>query len=362
MSDAHLKEIAKLKAQNTKLRSDNTVLASASLDSDDFLAEIKRATRFESQLKLSRPSKNKLTDTKHNEIACIALSDLHLSEEVSSVATMGMGGYSPIVTARRMNHHLQSAKNIIEIHRRAYNIERIWVPILGDIVGGSIHGLNLTNSITDAACVVLAARMITMFLLDLASLGIPIDVDTSVGNHGRIAMSNMPSKRQAHNNYDWLVYEMVSDAVKNHPLINMKVSVCQMGIKKLYDHTYVFEHGIDISPKKEDQLEVRLRNMMDNEIFRKANGNQGESFSMAVIGNTHVAKLLPKMIVSGAYVGNNELAILWRLQPVLPQQVMWGVSKSHCRTWSYMLDLSQAESDNNLISEYTKEFMSEYSK
>lgn len=303
-------------------------------------------------------------DPNHEEIACVACSDLHLTETVRGLEANGINTYGSVVAANRLWQHSQKVVSILARHKAMYRLSYIWVPMLGDMINGSVHSeFVTTNDLSDPAAVILCKRLLQMFLTELKVLNLPIQIDTIVGNHPRMT-AKVPTKNIAHTNLDWLVYEGLADAFYHDQQISTEVWTSQIGMRQLYGWRYLFEHGIDVHNGREEELEDRLRALFDDPIYRKATGLTGASFDQIVIGNLHKSKFLERTIVNGAYTGQNELGMSWRLKPIKAQQLMWGVSKKHPRTWQYQIDLTDITSDKatNPMSEYAKWFVKRHGR
>ena len=355
------REIARLKKANSELRQTKNALALNSGGLEDFLKEYK--TTIEKEDKFHYKSATIIPhapfDPRHEEVAVVTFSDLHLSETVKLSESNGINEYNTIIAANRVFEYAQKVKSILTRHQAMYKIKSIWVPILGDIINGSIHPeLITTNDMTDPAAVVLGSRLLHMFLEELASLGIPIEVDAIHGNHPRMSVK-MPTKKQAHTNLDWLMYEYLAGHFKRDPRIKINIHTSQIGMKNILGWNYVFEHGISVSSGAEEAFEDRIRAVFDDPVFRKATGYKGASFDQIVIGNMHKPKFLERTVVNGTFTGQNELGMSWRLKPIKAQQLMWGISKSHVRTWQYQVDLTHIVSSKatNPFSEYADWFL-----
>lgn len=300
-----LRDLAKLRVDNSRLRGQNNKLAAHGAGFDTFLDELKKITEAEKKLKLNPAIKKKI-DTTHSEIACVAVSDIHLGEQISREATLGSNYYNSVVCANRLWEYCQKVKRIIELHLKAYNIEKIWSPLLGDCINSNLHEGLITNDISEQAQVILCTRLLTMFYSELATLGIPIEISTACGNHPRTT-PQVAIKRPAYSNLDWMVYEFLHDSLKSNNLISMDITKAAIGIKKLYDFNYVFEHGISVKPGQEEQFEDRIRGILDDPSFRQQTGYKGTSFDQIVIGNMHKPKFLERTIVNGCFTEDAEV-------------------------------------------------------
>jgi hypothetical protein len=352
-----LRQIERLKASNSQLRSDNKKLAQRGAGYDAFLEGLeginaKRSVNYRPNPALVAPPAP--TNPAHEEIVVAALSDLHLSEVVKPEDSNGVGKYNSIIAANRLWQYSQKIKTICALHGQLYTLKKIWCPLLGDIINGTIHPeCLLTNDLTDPVAVDLATTLLSMFYKEIGTIGLPIEVDAIHGNHPRTSLK-MPTKRQAHTNLDWLIYKQTAKMV-DQDQVDFRIHTGQIGRVKLFNWSYVFEHGMGVPSGGEEAFEDRIRALFDDPVYRETTGLRGPSFDQLVIGNMHKAKFLERTVVNGAFPGQNELGQSWRLKPIRASQLMWGVSKKQVRTWQYNIDLTDMRSEKvlNPFSEYT---------
>lgn len=363
------RENERLRVDNARLRLLNRKLLRRGFGYDDFIQELRRVIKEENSAQVpyqprSKPRIIDPFDSTHEEIACVAVSDLHLAETVRKEDANGVNVYNSMIAANRLWLHCQKVKRILTRHMAMYTIRKIWSPLLGDIINGTVHPEFIyTNDLSDPAAVILAERLLFMFYTELKSLGIPIQIDTIIGNHPRTTVK-MPTKRQAYTNLDWLIYETLRDRFDGDEQVTLNVHTSQCAMTKLYDWRYVFEHGIDVKNGKEEDLEDRIRALFDDPTYREATGLKGAAFDQLVIGNLHKPKFLERTIVNGSYTGQNELGQSWRLKPIKAAQLMWGVSQKQVRTWAYQVDLTseQSQKAKNPMSDYADWFLRKYGK
>lgn len=361
-----VRENERLRGDNRYIRRLNTKLGARGGGYDEFIEQLREVVASEKDFKFKTGGVTKpvAVDKKHVEIAAVAVSDLHLSESVRIEDSNGINHYNSVIAANRLWCHCQKVKSIIQRHQAMYTIKSIWSPLLGDMINGTIHPEMLTtNDLTDHAAVILSARLLKMFYKELKGLGMPIEIDAVVGNHPRTT-AKMPTKNQSQTNMDWVAYEMLSDSLADDDQFSLKVWTSQIGMKKIFGHSFAFEHGVDVKNGKEEDLEDRIRAMFDDPVYREATGLKGPSFSQIVIGNLHKPKFLERTIVNGSYTGQNELGQSWRLKPIRAAQLMWGISEKHVRTWMYQVDLTDVLSTKaeNPFSEYTTWFMKRHGR
>lgn len=358
-------ELGNLRSMNKKL------LRSGGLDVEGVVEEIRKTLR-EEKLVVLDPIKFKRVKlrqevpvkTTHKESAALAWSDWHLSEKVKSSDSNGINNYDSVVAANRVWELVQKQKKIVTLHQSMYEIERVFLSVLGDMVSGSIHEeLRLTNDLTDTAASVLCARILQMAISELKTLNVPIKVDTVIGNHPRLTKM-MGTKAQAMTNLDWLIYEMVGESFKNDEQVKFTVHTGQLAIVDYMGWRYVLEHGIDWKNSREEDFEDKIRALFDDPTYREATGLKGSSFDQIVIGNLHKPAFLERTVKNGALVGQNELGQAWRLKPIKAGQVMWGISNDHVRTWDYFVDVTSVKNSkgDNPFGDYAEWFVKKHGR
>lgn len=297
----------------------------------------------------------------HSEIAALVLSDWHGSETVRPSESNGVNAYNSVIMSNRVHAIIDKFKRIVRGHQAMYTIEKIWVMVLGDMINGSIHPeLVLTNDLLDVPAAILVSRLLILAILELKTLGLPIELDCTVGNHPRL-LAKMPAKRQAHLSYDWLIYTMVEQYFETDSQVTVRVHTGQFGLVQQFNHRFIVEHGYGA---KDENLADRLRKMFDSPVYRRATGTEGTAIDCVVIGDKHQAKVGEGYIVNGCLSGSNEYGMSLRLAPIGAIQQMFGISRSHVRTFHYELDATDivSETVDNPMSEYATGFMQEHGR
>lgn len=355
------RDLVRAKSENALLKKYRKAVSTTGSGYEAFIEELSNVIKSEDKFTFS-PEKIALPkgkDNRHVEIACCALSDLHLCETVRRDDSCGINEFNSMICANRLHEYAESIVSILSRHSNMYKFKSMWIPMLGDMISGSIHlDQQMYNDLSDPASVILGSRLVYMFLKKVGALGLPVTIDAIHGNHPRTTVK-MPTKRQAATNLDWQLYEVVKDKLEGDTQFDMTITTSQIGMRKLFDWRYVFEHGIGVSNGGEEALEGRIRNMFDDPIYRAATGLTGTTFDQLLIGNTHRIQFLERSITNGNFVGQNELGVSWRLKPITASQAMWGVSQKRVKTWQYIADMTNVCSSKveNPFSEYTAWFM-----
>jgi hypothetical protein len=335
---------------------------------DDFVDEYKKLIAEEkknpfvympSKVSKLAPQSAAPIDKNHSEIACLALSDWHLTEVVKLADSNYINVYNSAIAANRLWAIVQKFKTIVQMHRAMYKIEKIWLSMLGDMISGSIHPEYLvTNDGTDQVATLLCQRLCRMVVNEILELGLPIEIDCVVGNHPRTTIK-VPTKGIAHTNHDWVVYMFLAEMFDGDKRVKVNVHPSQIAPVYQYDHRYILEHGIDWTNGKEEVFESKIRDLMDDQIYREATDLKGTAFDQVVIGNLHKPAFLERTIKNGSLIGQNELGQNWRLKPIRAQQLMWGISRTKDRTFQYPLDVTRVRSNKveNPMSDWAVAFM-----
>ena len=322
---------------------------------------------FNAKFQFVSPSKGlkKTPFTKdHSETVALALSDWHVAEEVAALEVNGMNKFNPMILANRLDDIIEKFLKIVRGHQTMYTIDKVWLPVIGDMISGSIHPeLVLTNSLLDYPSAVLAARLLILAVERLKSLGLPIEMDMIVGNHAR-TLPKLSTKKQAHLSLDWMTYIMVEQYFLADPQVITRVHQSQIALVEVRGHRFAIEHGSGYSYAKMESLDVRLRNIFDNPTYRQATGMEGSSVDFVIIGDKHRASYGPSHLVNGCLVGASEITTSWRLSPIRAEQVMFGISNKRPLTYFYPLDVTpnRCEEANNVFSKYTKAFMAQHGR
>lgn len=360
-------ELSAAKAHNRALmRSQGVPYEHVVADLKTFLSE-DPTHKSSFQVKAYRPPKKEsvpVFDKEHTETSALVLSDWHLSEVVRPSEVNGINRYNSIIAANRIYEVVDRFKRITRAHQSMYTVEGIWIPVLGDMISGSIHPeLVVTNDLMDIPATVLAARLLIMAIYEIKTLGLPIRLDCKVGNHGRTALK-MPTKRQNHTSFDWFCYVMLQEHFSEDLQVQVHIHDGQFGVVDIYKHRIVIEHGYGAPLGKERELESHIRDIFDNPAYRAATGLEGTAIDYLIIGDKHQAKSGEGYMVNGSTAGTSELSMSWRLRPISAIQQMIGITRSRIPSFQYQLDVSDIKHTrpDNPLSDYTKKYMEEYGK
>lgn len=300
----------------------------------------------------------------HVESIGFNVGDWHIGERINPMEMNGMNEHNTQIAAGKINQIVEKFMRIFRRHELMYDIDEIFVQILGDMISGSIHKeLVLTNDLLDLPAVTLSARLMIMVLLRLKTLGKPIRVTFVVGNHARTT-DTLPAKVQAMTSLDWLAYQMVADyfVATGDTQVTCNVSLAQAAFINMKGHNVVIEHGYGFPKKNIAQIDSKMREVYDTPEVRKITGAIGKAVDFVIIGDKHDAACGVSYMINGGLPGANELGPSWRLGGIVCSQQMFGVSRRNMPTFLYNLtaDVQEAKKVDNPFSKYVSEYMKVY--
>jgi len=366
VEEKRLRILERLTVENADLRGLNRkLLRRGSFDFEKVIDELREVLDKTAPFSVSVGASPEVDKHNHSEIAALIWSDWHISECISDVETNNANKYNSMIASNRVASLIESTKQILRFHSSAYNLDKIWISMLGDFVSGShVVDLEMTNDLHDSSSAILAARLLHLAILDLKQLGIPIEIDCVCGNHGRFA-AKLPAKRMGYSTWDNVIFEMLAFYFENDPQIKIRVHPGYIVPVKQGAHKYLLMHGTDAKPSKLDSLEDAMMAVFDSKIYREFTGEKGTSYDIILCGHIHKSIVRDSLIVNSSLGGQSELGLAWKLHPLVnASQSMFGISTKHPKTWLYNLDVGSIRSEKaeNQYSKYAKEFLKKHGR
>jgi len=370
------RNLEKLRRESNASRRVQRVLAANHAGYDDLLANIKKFVDALGDISIPVQAVKAATQLKvppvregHTEDAVLVCSDHHQGDVVRREDTSGFPEFDLVIGGNRWGYIVKQAKQILSLHRAVYPIKRLYIPILGDMANGELHGSRDGNALFLPGQVHFAYHMMKFGIEDLLTL---VDEGTieeivllfSVGNHTRLDL-HMPIKHQAQRTMDWLIYQFLIERFRADKRVTIRETMSPFIFENIRNSRYCFTHGYgvgyknspDVQAKSISQFVALVRGLFDSPEFRKKNGIAGETFSRIVIGDIHVPTSFPRLLSNGSLNGQNELGVNWGLEPIPAGQWLFGVSDKHQQTWQYFLDCSHIQRENpNAYAQFAAEY------
>ena len=202
------------------------------------LTKTKRVTTH-----IIKPTKGKVSEA----TAFMVCSDWHVDEVVKPIMVNGLNKYNPKVATKRADAFFKNGLKLVEICQKDVEINRIVMPILGDMISSNIHDELLENN-----------SMLPMeaiqFVKELLVSGIKFLLENSdhqltfichCGNHSRIT-KKIRHSTEVGNSLEYLLYHGIADHFRKEERTEFIISPSYHSYLKIYGKTIRFHHGHDI--------------------------------------------------------------------------------------------------------------------
>ena len=292
---------AKASARDARNKLKNTV--TAALTQQEFLEELKKISLKKQAPKKKtnakkQPPKKKETKGKTPMTIELLLSDVQIGKK--------MKDYDSQVAKRRMQNYTEAAIFKIKQHiKLGYNVERIVLALLGDIIESSEKHPNSQRS-TDCSTpeqMRLAVEYLYKdVILPLSELGIKMDVICVTGNHDhddhKIKMFE-PGREHL----SWVFYNMLKMLAEQSGLehVAFEIPIGIFTTTSIYGHRILYEHGTGIGTAEKamlGRLNQRIRQLKQHITYFR----MGDKHNICRYNED-------TLVVNGAFFGNDDLGI-----------------------------------------------------
>ena len=277
------------------------------------------------------------------ETAVMIVSDYHLGEVVNEEHMGGLAVYNWDIALRRWQHHVDSVGGICFGKLTGYDIPRLAIPIIGDMVSGIIHEeLVETAEGTVMEWVCEGAHVFAQGIRTLAAEFETVDVDCVIGNHGRLQKQVRYKNRYV--SYDYLFYRFLALELKNQPNVTVRCNKSFFSLQEIPGATLLNLHGDNIKSWSGIPWYGINRAMTNLSLLLQAHKR---SFDIVNLGHFHNAGTLDRidseLVLNGSAVGGNEFSIGAMFTSGRPKQVLYGVHPERGKTWEFKLDLGHGD-------------------
>lgn len=283
-----------------------------------------------------RPSKG----THKRESIVLFLSDIHMGEVVSMTAMGGRNCYNMKIACARLERYFQSVVKLGTEHWTGPPPDAIYFVLGGDLVSGEIHDeLAKTNDLQAIPAVRVLAEALAagLILLRESFPGIPINVISVPGNHGRNT-KKPESKGFAVNSYDTLVALLLEWWATTKQIKSVTFSAPHSGdaLVTIHGWNVLFTHG--------DRIGSRGGSGFVGPAATAARGMQklaqdylaeGKIIDFIIMGHFHVPLELEFGLVNPSLVGPSEYSRSGRMRSHPAAQWMLTIHPQHgiARRW-----------------------------
>ena len=216
------------------------------------------------------------------------LSDWHFEEVVKPEAVLGMNSYDMPTAARRMWRVTQAFRDWHhDLESSRYVMPELVVALNGDMLTGSLHGLERHSSAPNVIRATLACgRLIALVLRDLAADFPRVRVVCTVGNHGRLPDDKKVPTKDPSRSFDYMAYAIARELLREHKHVEFTLPDSYGAVYDVAGHTCYQGHGNFVK----QQLGIvgyGMRRFVSN--LAANMGAAGKSLRYAFFGHFHQA-------------------------------------------------------------------------
>jgi len=253
--------------------------------------------------KLSIPKLSKTSQT--ITPICSPIADWHIGEVIDEGEMEGFNKYNYEIAKRRVEFLAQKVMKWVKTERNGHNIDEIHIPIMGDMITGSIHDELITFAefpITES--VVRSSKLISWYISQISTLFKKVTVHAlKVDNHSRFTKKK-GSKRRGTNSWNHIIAELIKEQLKYHDNIELIFHESQKAEIDIAGQIILADHGDGTTAfmglpwygfAREDGREAvkRMR--------------EGKRFDDRMRAHWHTAAAGPFGILCGCLCGSTEL-------------------------------------------------------
>lgn len=275
---------------------------------DSLAALVDRVTQVKpADLVVPRWVSRKPSTRAHIATPVLPLSDLHLDEVVDLYEMDGMNEYNREIAERRLSRVIDFTAEFCKRYTGDLTYDGIVVPLLGDIITGSIHPeLAKTNEAPEPATIVHWVPLLAAALTHLADEFGRVFVPCVDGNHDRTTYKT-ETKRRAENSYAWIVYNWLADTLRADDRITFSISVSPEQVVQVQNTRFLLTHGDGFrSSGGVGGIHPSLNKFLDRKAQMYARANK--PWDIALMGHWHQLIFTDRCIVNGSLKGYDQYA------------------------------------------------------
>jgi len=307
----------------------------------DQTAIVEAITEFAPTLAALPPPKLiKPGDEVEMETPVFLFGDLHYGDVVDERETGGISVYNTRIARDRS---LWTAEKVVKICRHhlrgGYHLPDLEVFSPGDMVSGIIHKeLEVVAETGIIGQVVGAAGVLVEVLRIFAANFEHVAFTGVVGNHGRVEQKRY-YKRKAMNNYDFLVYLLAREMLRDQENVEFNIPTSFWTIREVEGHRFLIMHGDNCKSWMGIPFYGLKREYLS---WRSLAQSYVGGFEDLVVGHFHVPNIFrvtnEEVYMNGALIGGDEFSLGAVSAACDPIQLLFGMNRKQGRTWEYELN------------------------
>lgn len=258
----------------------------------------------EALLRLSKSTKSlvklkrKKGGQKHEGIANVLLSDVHLEERVLPEEVEGLNEHNLAISKLRMQEFFRTTLRFVKIEQRNTQINQLVLWILGDLITGWLHEESIHTTLLSPINASLEAmariEQGIQFLLDNSELSLTIPC--VVGNHGRITRKPNHATENG-NSLDYFVYHSLKKIFADNDRVEFIIPESGFAFVDQFGYVIRGTHGHAVKYRGGVQgIGVPASRVLSQ-------WNKTRRADLDVFGHHHVAQDGDRFVANGSILG-----------------------------------------------------------
>lgn len=234
-----LKQNVRTKMRSGKVAKQNRVILRQLAKEADILEHIETLISDMNTFKFKSTPKTKQSKKKRKMTMELLLSDIHYGKKTET--------FNLEVCRERMRHLSETFVKEVKREQKTYNVERVLIPILGDIIeSATMHKLESLKGCEFGNSKQVQVAILSLFediIVPIEKLGLPMHLPCVTGNHDRTEVG-----RTYHNpgeeNLTYIIYKTLEMLVKTAGFKNITFDIpieCYT-TTEIYGNTALYEH------------------------------------------------------------------------------------------------------------------------
>lgn len=255
-------------------------------------------------------------------VPTVQLSDLHWGEVVKAEQIGGVNSYNLTIARRRLEYVVHGAIKLARMLSPEMDYPGVVVPLLGDMISGSIHDeLVATNEISTMPTVLDLYRNLVSAIKLLADTFGQVFLPCVGGNHGRDTKKTWAKDRN-HTSFDWLLYQFLAVAFDGDARVVFYIPEGSDVLYRVYSTRYLGTHGDQF--KSSDSIIGAIGPITRGAQKKLArNVAVDQAFDVMIFGHWHQRMLSSQLRGNGSLKGLDEYAYQGNFKFEPPSQNFW---------------------------------------
>jgi|GEM_PF-596966 len=254
-------------------------------------------------------------------------SDWHIEETVHYHSVNGLNEFNLGIAEKRINCLMHDTGRMVDMIKVPYKTKKIIIHLGGDFITGDIHDdLMESNSLMPTEAIIEVQNRIAGAIdYILANTGLPIEIVSSTGNHGRMTKQQRISTELGHSLEQYMYY-VLEQHYKSNKMVTFHAQRSYHTILDIYGTITRFHHGHFMRYGGG----VGGPTIPINKAI--AAWNRSIRADLDVFGHFHQSLIGKGFILNGCLIGYNPYAVSIKAEYEPPSQNLFVIDSKRGRT------------------------------